>query len=87
MTLNIPLTTESLVTLRARAAAEGKDIESFVRDAIEEKLASGNGEALQCTTISAEEWCARLDAWIASFPRVPHRVDDSRESIYAERGE
>jgi predicted DNA-binding antitoxin AbrB/MazE fold protein len=34
-----------------------------------------------------EEWVRALREWAASHPRVDHFVDDSRESIYAGRGE
>jgi predicted DNA-binding antitoxin AbrB/MazE fold protein len=36
---------------------------------------------------SPEEWAKALREWTASPPRVAHFVDDSRESIYAGRGE
>jgi predicted DNA-binding antitoxin AbrB/MazE fold protein len=34
-----------------------------------------------------EEWVRALREWAASHPRVDHFADDSRESIYAGRGE
>jgi predicted DNA-binding antitoxin AbrB/MazE fold protein len=37
--------------------------------------------------LSPEEWVKALREWAASHPRVDHFVDDSRESIYAGRGE
>jgi predicted DNA-binding antitoxin AbrB/MazE fold protein len=36
---------------------------------------------------SPEEWSKALREWAASHPRVEHFVDDSRESLYAGRGE
>lgn len=41
MTLNIPLSPEDAALLKARAAAAGKDVETFVREVIEERLAAG----------------------------------------------
>ncbi|MEX0586075.1 MAG: hypothetical protein WD176_05500 [Pirellulales bacterium] len=54
-------------------------------EALEDKLAA----ATPSTPPSAQnsrEWKAKFEAWIASHPVVAHRVDDSRESIYADRG-
>jgi hypothetical protein len=34
-----------------------------------------------------DEWARRLQAWVDSLPVRPTRMDDSRESIYAGRGE
>jgi predicted DNA-binding antitoxin AbrB/MazE fold protein len=36
---------------------------------------------------SPEEWVKALREWAGSHSRVEHLVDDSRESIYAGRGE
>ena len=36
---------------------------------------------------SAEEWIADFHAWAESHRHLPHEADDSRESIYAGRGE
>jgi hypothetical protein len=33
------------------------------------------------------EWARRLQAWVGSLPVRPTGMDDSRESIYAGRGE
>ena len=33
------------------------------------------------------EWARRLQAWVESLPARRARMDDSRESIYAGRGE
>lgn len=33
------------------------------------------------------EWVRRLQAWVGSLPVRPTTMDDSRESIYAGRGE
>jgi hypothetical protein len=70
--------------LRERAAAAGQGVEQFVLEAVDEKLASVEQAGPRLTQ---SEWEARLDACIARHPRVSHFVDDSRESIYAGRGE
>jgi hypothetical protein len=36
---------------------------------------------------SRAEWIRAVREWAASHPQVEHFVDDSRESIYTDRGE
>lgn len=84
MTLSIPLTPETEARLRERASASGKDIATYVLEAVEEKLGSDSPPKENATH---EEWSARFHAWAESFPRRPGVADDSRESIYAGRGE
>ena len=36
--------------------------------------------------ISADEWVAEWRAWTGGMPHRPASVDDSRESIYGDRG-
>lgn len=38
-------------------------------------------------TITAEEWCQRFERWAADHRHLAQEADDSRESIYAGRGE
>jgi len=89
MTLHVPLTEESESRLREFAAATGKDVSSLVVEAIEEKLSILEEEASDRTRRprTAEQWIAELRAWAASHPRLEYVADDSRESIYAGRGE
>jgi plasmid stability protein len=85
MTLTLSFPPETEAKLRDRAAASGKDVETIVREAVDEKLAAE--ATTPGPTESAEEWVARFKAWVESHPPVTHFVDDSRESIYAGRGE
>ena len=85
MTLHLSLPPETEARLRERAAAAGKDVETFVRETLEQRLAGEpparrNGK-------SHEQWSAELRAWAASHDPTTHFVDDSRESIYADRDE
>ncbi len=84
MTLELKIPAETEFRMREQAAAAGQDLEAFVLQAVAEKLAgveaalpSGNGA----------DWRARLQACIDLHPSATHFVDDSRESIYAGRGE
>jgi predicted transcriptional regulator len=91
MTLTISLPPEMEAKLRDRAAATGKDFSTLVREAVEEKLAvNGGGSTSQEKPYDL--WLAEFSAWMQA---VTDRgkvyppgfvVDDSRESIYGDRG-
>ncbi len=34
-----------------------------------------------------DQWAGRLQAWVGSHPSRPVHIDDSREGVYAGRGE
>jgi predicted transcriptional regulator len=88
MSLSIPFPPEIEEQLRRRAAAAGKDVSTFVREAVEEKLGLGAG-----TYKTNGEWNAEFSAWMrdvaARASNYPSNfmVDDSRESIYEGHGE
>jgi plasmid stability protein len=83
MMLKLNLPPEKEARIRAVAAAEGKDVETFVTEIVDERLA--DEQVVEASeTISFDEW---LNGWIALHPQVTHFVDDSRESIYEGRGE
>lgn len=85
MTVTIELTTEIEAALRRRAAASGEDLETYVRQLVANSLIE-ESEVVPPRR-SAAEFEQRLDAWIATLPRVDHEIDDSRESIYEGCGE
>lgn len=80
MTLNLSLPAELEARLRQRAARAGQTVDAFVRDAVEEKLASDAPAAARGLT--PEQRLAAFEAWIADRPRVDHFVDDSRAGVY-----
>lgn len=88
MSVLIPFPPDIEAKLRETAAAAGKDVNTFVREAIEEKL--GLGSPLRK---SPEKWAAEFGEWMrdvaarASVYAEGFVVDDSRESIYQGRGE
>ncbi len=47
---------------------------------------SRNGP-LTTQLFTAHEWCDRFEKWAASHRDLPREADDSRDSIYAGRGE
>ena len=84
MTVHISLPHDMEVRLEERARAAGKDIPTWVREAVEEKLATESGGAL--ATRTAEQWEAEFNDWIGDHKAMPRVADDSRDSIYADRG-
>lgn len=87
MTLQIPLSPEAEGKLREQAAAAGKDLATFVREAVEEMVDQGNGSRLGNGSLPPAKWSEEWHTWAAGHKRLDHVVDDSRESIYAGRGE
>lgn len=72
------------VLLKERAQQAGVPIESFVLQAVTERLAEPETTD---SSIDAEEFSIWLRQWADRFPKLDHVVDDSRDSIYAGRGE
>jgi hypothetical protein len=86
MTLELKLSSDTEAKIRERAAESGQDVEAFVLQAVAEKLADADSQPSPASR-NGKEWMEKLRAWIDLHPVVTHFVDDSRESIYAGRGE
>ncbi len=58
-------------------------------DEVIEELRKKHGLTLPARTLQSnpQEWIKRLHEFVASQPIRPNKMDDSRESIYAGRGE
>lgn len=91
MTISITFPAEIETTLRRQAAATGKDLATYVQDVVTESLVQDDlvqdDEAVPVRRPSPAEFAQRLESWIALHPILDHAIDDSRESIYAGRGE
>lgn len=85
MTLEIEISPQAEAKLRQQAQAQGKDVTTFVLQAVEEKLALA--EASLTTNGTPQQRIAELRAWAASHSPLPYEADDSRESIYEGREE
>jgi hypothetical protein len=85
MTFDLNLSREAETRLRELAAAAGQDLQAFVLQTLNERLSEYEPQPTVVRT--NEEWTARLRSCIQLHPLVTHLVDDSRESIYAGRGE
>ena len=80
--IEVPANLELL--LKERAQQAGVPVESFVLQAVTERLAESETTD---SSINAEEFSLWLRQWADRFPKLDHAVDDSRDSIYAGRGE
>lgn len=91
MTLTLELPTETEKRLQAKAGAKGLSIKSYleelVRNDLDSQEASGSSPNDASGTLSAEQWIAEHRALAKRHAHITHFVDDSRESIYAGRGE
>lgn len=90
MTLHIDLPAAVETALLAQAAAEGKDVSTLVAEAVAQRLTESAASAPDRSPTSpkaSQGFDQRLHAWIELHPRTVTAVDDSRESIYAGRGE
>ena len=85
MNISIHFPDEIESALRDRAAATGKDVETLVTELVTEQLLVEQCPAKE--VISPEAFAERSAAWIGLHPILDHPIDDSRESIYAGRGE
>jgi hypothetical protein len=82
MSITIDFPPEIEQGLRARAVAQGQSVEEYVRGLV---VAASAGPAPQ--PLPPDQWIASWRAWAAGHHRLPVVVDDSRDSIYAGRGE
>ena len=80
--IEVPANLELL--LKERAQQAGVPVESFVLQAVTERLAESETTN---SAVNAEEFSLWLRQWADRFPKLDHAVDDSRNSIYAGRGE
>lgn len=90
MQLNVSLPAEIETALRRRAAAAGLDLETFVTNVVTEEVTEEVAEEptpKPRAARSSAKYAERLKAWIDLHPVLDHVIDDSRESIYAGRGE
>ena len=85
MNVNIDFTAETEATLLCRATAAGKGGETLIKEFVTERLAEENPPPVKPR--SHVEFMANLHRAIAMHSPSNGSLDDSRESIYAGRGE
>ena len=85
MTINLSKDVESSINA---AGQSGRDAsaDEMIAKLIEEdaRRSQARGDSPQ---ESPDQWADRLQAWVDTHPSRPITIDDSRESIYAGRGE
>jgi len=77
---------ETAELLAAQARAQGLSVDDYLRSL----LLRTNGEVDEMPlyeSATPEEWVRAFREWAASHPLLQVTADDSRESIYQERGE
>lgn len=83
MTVTLNLDPETVQRLSERAAARGQTLEGYLNQLAAEPSAGDLIPAEQ----SPAQWIDAWRAWAASHSTLLTVADDSRESIYADRGE
>jgi hypothetical protein len=88
MTLNVSISAEAEAKLAAQATAVGRDPASLASDILERAVLSAPSESHRAAaTLAAwDKFAVLMQEYTKSLPQG-HVVDDSRETIYAGRGE
>jgi hypothetical protein len=84
MQLEINLSEQEQEALVQRARAAGKDVQTYLQDLVQTELQE-DADVVATSEVSSDQWRQNLRECIALHPLVRH-VDDSRESIYDDRG-
>lgn len=82
VTIHLPADTEQ--RLREAAARRGQPLEEYLEWLAIQSAGNGRRPAVARTP---DEKVAAWREWVASHASNPHVADDSRESIYGDRGE
>ncbi|HVX12480.1 MAG TPA: hypothetical protein VHC22_14970 [Pirellulales bacterium] len=82
VSINLPANTEQ--RLREAASRRGQTLEAYLEWLAGVSAGNINGPRIDRTP---EEKVAAWRAWVESHAANPHVADDSRESIYGDRGE
>lgn len=85
MNLTLHLNAETEARLKAQAVLTGKSPEVLALEALQEKFAESTAEAPVTAELSGDEWRRQFDAWVADHHSRNPQLNDSRESIYADR--
>jgi hypothetical protein len=87
VTLNLPAETERL--LKEKAARAGQTLEAFLKEIAERAAGSSDRTSPGPAPLTIEQWCAEWRDWGNADRKLAASIvlDDSRESIYAGRGE
>ena len=81
MNLTVPVSPETQAELQRRAVAAGRDLTSYVAEALREHLAASDGADAQHRR-TYDEWSRMFREWLGRQKSRNPSMDDSRESIY-----
>ena len=88
MTIHIQLPTEVEIRLKAKAAQRRQTLEEYLQEVASREAQTGNGSSgLTQAELTPEDRATLWRAWATSHRSLPTVADDSRETIYAGRGE
>jgi hypothetical protein len=83
MVINLPLRPDVAKSLQEQAARAGQTLEEYLTAIALREAARANGGVSLSPEVRSAEW----RAFVAGGRPTPTLADDSRESIYAGRGE
>ena len=83
MNIKLKVNAEVERKLQEAAALNALTVEAYIQRLVEQTVAPPP----IVNRMPRKQWVAEFRAWIASHKPLPHEADDSRESIYAGRGE
>ncbi len=89
MTVMLDLRAEIERLLKEKAATTGQTLEGYLEGLAEREAHARNGTRNGPAQLTVEQWSAEWRAWADANRKLPAglMIDDSRESIYAGRGE
>jgi Arc/MetJ-type ribon-helix-helix transcriptional regulator len=85
MTINVSKDVENSINAAVRSGRYASADEMIAR--LVEEDAQRVPPRADLPQESPDQWALRLQAWVDAHPSRPLTIDDSRESIYAGRGE
>jgi hypothetical protein len=88
MAIHIQLPTEVEMRLKAKAALLRQTLEEYLQEVASREAQTGNSSSgLTQAELAPEDRAILWRAWATSHRSLPKVADDSRETIYAGRGE
>lgn len=86
MTINVSKDVENAINAAVQSGRYSSAVEMITKLVQEDARRIPQPPAAP-TQAPPDQWVRRLQAWVDTHPSRPITIDDSRESIYAGRGE
>jgi hypothetical protein len=88
MIITFQISPETEQLLQEKASRHGRSLEAYLQELAEREAHRADSIARSDVEATpADQWVARWTAWAQNHPVSAATADDSRESIYAGRGE